>query len=54
MHLDIDTNMKMIGKRSPYYAMFKVKIHSAITYYLLTPTFKMHHIQWLYCTDWLY
>ena len=24
MHLDIDTNMKMIGKRIPYYATYKV------------------------------
>ena len=24
MHLDIDTNMKMIGKRLPYYATFTV------------------------------
>ena len=24
MHLDIDTNMKMIGKRFPYYATYTV------------------------------
>ena len=26
MHMDIDTNMQMIGKREPYYATFTVRI----------------------------
>ena len=25
MHMDIDTNMQMIGKREPYYATFTVR-----------------------------
>ena len=27
IHLDIDTNMKMVGKRFPYYASYKVNYH---------------------------
>ena len=29
MHMDIDTNMKMIGKRIPYYATFTVSCYFA-------------------------
>ena len=25
MHMDLDTNMKMVGKRYPYYASYKVR-----------------------------
>ena len=27
IHLDIDTNMKMVGKRFPYYASYKVNYY---------------------------
>ena len=27
IHLDIDTNMKMVGKRFPYYATYKVNYY---------------------------
>ena len=39
MHLDIDTNMKMIGKRIPYYATFTVSWHILyFPYYLVDLT----------------
>ena len=31
MHMDIDTNMQMIGKREPYYATFTVRIITVTT-----------------------
>ena len=41
MHMDIDTNMKMIGKRIPYYATFTV---SCI---LIFPTPPLGTLFWL-------
>ena len=31
IHLDIDTNMKMVGKRFPYYTTYQVRKSSAVT-----------------------
>ena len=30
IHLDIDSNMKMVGKRFPYYTTYQVRKYSAI------------------------
>ena len=35
MHMDIDTNMQMIGKREPYYATFKVMPHMMVYWHFV-------------------
>ena len=54
MHMDIDTNMQMIGKREPYYATFTVRIITVTTEEFVMMVFVFVFFLLHFVLDWLH